>query len=357
MFEFIGSWFRRYFTDPQAALLVVLLTLGIAILLTMGKMLAPFLAALIIAYLLEGLIKKLETKRLTRFWAVNLVFLLFLAFMVFLLLILLPLFSTQIRDFFDEVPEMISNGQILLLSLPQKYEFISEAHIQQFITMTKDSLNRLSQDVLSVSVASIPTIITILVYVILVPFMIFFLLKDKALILQWLNRFLPKEKQLLDDIWHEMDAQIGNYIRGKFNEIIIVGMMSYIIFLFLDLNYTPLLAMLVGVSVLIPYVGAAVVTLPVALVGYFQWGFSTDFVWLISSYLILQFLDGNVLVPLLFSEAVNLHPVAIILAVLIFGGLWGIWGVFFAIPLAILVKVLINVWPTYDINRMPSENG
>ncbi|KOO09875.1 permease, partial [Vibrio xuii] len=93
-----------------------------------------------------------------------------------------------------------------------------------------------------------------------------------------------------------------------------------------------------GLSVLIPYIGAAAVTVPVAMVGLFQWGLSPDFYWLLLAYGIIQALDGNVLVPVLFSEAVNLHPVAIIIAVLVFGGLWGFWGVFFAIPLATLVK-------------------
>ena len=143
-----------------------------------------------------------------------------------------------------------------------------------------------------------------------------------------------------------MDAQIGNYVRGKINEILIVGSVSFIIFQLLQLNYAPLLAIIVGLSVLIPYIGAAVVTLPVAFVGYFQWGLNADFVWLMVWYAVLQFLDGNVLVPILFSDAVNLHPIAIISAILIFGGLWGFWGVFFAIPLATLVKALINVWPT-----------
>lgn len=78
-----------------------------------------------------------------------------------------------------------------------------------------------------------------------------------------------------------------------------------------------------GLSVLIPYIGAAVVTIPVAAIGLFQWGWSNEFFYLIITYGIIQLLDGNVLVPLLFSEAVNLHPVAIILAVLFFGGIWG----------------------------------
>jgi len=347
MFDFLSSWYRRYFTDPQAALLVVLLVLGFVIIFTMGRMLAPLFAAVVIAYLLEGGVQKLESHRAPRLLSVNIVFLLFLAFMVFLLLGLLPLISRQLSQFFQEVPDMINNGQELLLQLPEEYpELISEEAIWEIIFAIRNGLSDLGQSVLSISVASIPAIITVLVYVILVPLMIFFFLKDKEMILNWLSRFLPNERRLVTEIWKEMDAQIGNYVRGKFNEIIIVGSASFVIFQLLDLNYAPLLAIIVGLSVLIPYIGAAVVTVPVAFVGYFQWGLSSEFVWLMIWYFILQFLDGNVLVPILFSDAVNMHPVAIIFAILVFGGLWGFWGVFFAIPLATLAKALINVWPT-----------
>lgn len=94
------------------------------------------------------------------------------------------------------------------------------------------------------------------------------------------------------------------------------------------MQYAVLLGVLVGLSVLIPYIGAAAVTVPVAMVALFQWGLTPEFWWLLVAYGIIQALDGNVLVPILFSEAVNLHPVAIIVAVLVFGGLWGFWGVF-----------------------------
>jgi putative permease len=76
-----------------------------------------------------------------------------------------------------------------------------------------------------------------------------------------------------------------------------------------------------------------------------QFGWSGDFALVMVIYGVIQFIDGNILVPLLFSEAVNLHPVAIITAILLFGGLWGLWGVFFAIPLATLIKAVINAWP------------
>jgi putative permease len=349
MLEFLGRWYRRYFTDPQASLLAVLLLVSVIILVTMGKMLAPLFAALVIAYLLEGAIFKLQKRNMSRFWAVNLVYLMFVAFMIFILFVLLPILSRQVSQFFQEVPDMISNGQELLLRLPEQYpELISVEYIGELISTIQGGFTELGQNVLSLSVASIPAIITILVYLILVPLMIFFFLKDKGMILGWMGRFLPKERQLINEIWSEMDGQIGNYVRGKSNEILLVGSVSYVVFVFLSLNYASLLAMIVGLSVLIPYIGAAVVTLPIALVAYFQMGLNSDFVLIMIAYGVIQFLDGNILVPILFSEAVNLHPVAIIVAILVFGGLWGFWGVFFAIPLATLVKALINVWPIHE---------
>jgi putative permease len=143
-----------------------------------------------------------------------------------------------------------------------------------------------------------------------------------------------------------VDVKMGNYIRGKLLEVVIVGVATFIPLKFMGMNYAATMSLLVGLSVIIPYVGAVAVTIPVAMIAWFQWGASSDFVYLMVAYLVVQFLDGNILVPLLFSEVVNMHPAAIIIAVLFFGGLWGVWGVFFAIPLATLIQAVINSWPS-----------
>lgn len=356
MFEYIQSWYRRYFTDPQAALLVVLLVVAFVLIYFLGSMLAPLLSAMVIAYLLEGGASRLEQHRFPRLLAVNLVFLLFLIFLGFLVVVLLPILSRQATQLFQELPGMINSGQELLLRLPQQYpDLISEDAIRDVIVAFRGGISNMGQGILSFSLASIPTIISVLIYLVLVPMMIFFFLKDKAVIMQWMSRFLPSDRQLVTHLWAEMDGQIGNYIRGKVYEIIIVGAAAYVLFAWFGLNYAPLLALLVGLSVLIPYIGAAVVTVPVALVAYFQWGLGAEFSWILIAYFVLQFIDGNVLVPVLFSDVVNLHPIAIIIAILVFGGLWGFWGIFFAIPLATLVKALINVWPTHDATASASE--
>jgi putative permease len=206
-------------------------------------------------------------------------------------------------------------------------------------------------------VASITQMASVLLYVVLLPVLVFLFLRDKDQLHGWFMRLLPKERGVATQVWREMDHQIGNYVRGKFTEILIVGVVSFIVFATMGLKYAMLLGALVGLSVVIPYIGAVVVTFPVVVIAYFQWGWSAGFAYLTLAYVVIQVLDGNVLVPWLFSEAVNLHPVAIIVAVLLFGGIWGFWGVFFAIPLATLVKAVITAWPRSTVEGPDVVDG
>lgn len=343
--DIVRQWFQRYFSDPQAVLLAVLLIIGFGVVLTMGQMLAPVLASIVIAYLLEGIVHSLEHRGAPRFRMVLLVFLVFMTFILFLLFGVVPLLWGQTAELAREFPNYVSRGQEALLRLPEHYTFITPEQINELIDLLRKEITAQGQRIFSLSLASIPSIITLLVYLILVPLLVFFFLKDKSRIIRWFTNFLPTERGLANEVWREMDLQLGNYVRGKFWEILIVGITTFVVFALMGLKYTLLLAVLVGLSVVVPYIGAAVVTIPVALIAYFQWGWGSDFAWLMVTYGIIQALDGNVLVPLLFSEVVNLHPVAIIVAVLVFGGLWGFWGVFFAIPLATLFSAILRAWP------------
>jgi len=346
MLNVIQLWFHRYFSDPQAVLLAILLLASFTILMTMSTMLAPVFVSLVLAYLLEGLVKNLQYWRVPRFLAVFLVFSTFFTFFVFIMFVLMPVLSYQLSQFVQESPHMVARGQELLKQLPERYpNFISAEQTDSLIASIRSSVKEAGQIVLSHSIAFIPAVITLIVYTVLVPLLVFFFLKDKRILLNWIVSFLPQEHTVAKKIWKEMDLQMGNYIRGKVYEIFIIGTFTYIPFAFMKLPYAPLLAVLVGLSVIIPYIGAVVVTFPVVFVAYFTWGLGSDFFWTVGIYLAIQVFDGNILVPLLFSEAVNLHPVAIIAAVLVFGGLWGFWGVFFAIPLATLVKALLRAWP------------
>lgn len=341
----ITRWFRKYFSDPQAIILAVLLVVSFAIVFFFGQMLAPLLSSIVIAYLLEGLVAGMQRFGLRRIHAVIVVYLVFLAMVLLILLGLMPLLSKQVSQLVQQLPTMIGKGQDRLMHLPQKYSFITQAQVTDIMQSIRTAVGSLGQYVVSWSLASITGIIVLGVYLVLVPVMVFFFLKDKDVMLAWVMGFLPKERQVAALVWEEMSLQIGNYVRGKFIEVVFVWAVNFVLFAWMGLEFAMLLSVLVGLSVIVPFVGAIAVSIPVVLVAYFQWGWGPDFAYLVMVYVVVQLLDGNVLVPLLFSEAVNLHPVAIIAAVLVFGGLWGFWGVFFAIPLATLVTAVMHSWP------------
>jgi putative permease len=344
--KMITDWFRQQSGNPQVVFLALFLAGLFVVVILMGNMLAPLLAAVVIAYLLEGLVTVLEKSNLPRLIAVLVVYFAFLLFVVLILFGLLPLLSTQATQFVQQIPNMLNVGQEVLLKLPERYpEIVSAQQIDEIMVLIRTELTSWGQQLLSVSLASVMGLITVLIYLILMPILVFFLMKDKDSLVTWASHFAPSEHQLVSEVWSEVDRQIGNYVRGKFWEILIVWFACVVTFSVLGLEYTMLLSVLVGLSVLIPFVGAAVVTIPVVFVAWFQWGFGSEFFTLLIAYLIIQGLDGNLLVPTLFSEVNNLHPVAIIAAVLIFGGLWGVLGVFFAIPLATLVHAVLNAWP------------
>jgi putative permease len=344
--EQISDWVKKQLANPQVVFLTIALVVLFVIIIYAGDMLAPVLAGIVIAYLLEGVIKRMLILKLPRIVCVWLVFLGFMLFLVLIVFGLLPTLYTQLTQVVAQIPSMLTTGQAALMTLPERYpDLFSPEQVQEIIGSLRNDLTAFGQTVVTSSLSGAASIITLLIYVILLPILIFFFLKDNKRIIGWFSELLPSDNQLAVHVWRDVDRQIGNYIRGKFWEILIVWFASFVTFSFLGLQFSMLLAVLVGVSVLIPYLGAAVVTVPVVVIAYFQWGWTSDFATLVIAYLIIQALDGNLLVPLLFSEVVNIHPVAIIVAVLFFGGLFGVWGVFFAIPLATLVQSIIVAWP------------
>ncbi|WP_158048059.1 AI-2E family transporter [Skermanella pratensis] len=340
------AWFHRTFANPQVVLLAGLLIAGFGILALAADVLAPLIASIVIAYLLDGLITMLERRRIPRGMAMGLVFSLFLAILLGIFLILLPLLLSQIAQLIQQLPAILSRTQDLILELPQRYpEIFEDQQILDFLASLRNDLILIGQRILSASVAWLPALVNLVVYLVLMPMLVFFFLKDKERILAWLLSFLPPERRLAEQVWREVDAEIGGYVRGKIYEFLIVAVVTYGAFLMLDLQFSALLAITTGLSTLIPYIGVVLASVPIAVIAYAQWGTGPEFLWVMGAYAVIQLIDGNILAPLLLSEVVNLHPTAVIVALLVFGSIWGFWGIFFAIPLASLVHAVLNAWP------------
>ena len=345
----ISGWINRYFSNEQAIYLVLFIAAVITILLTLGDVLAPILTALVFAFLLHGVVDRLVAWRMPRLAAIALVELVFLGALVALLVGVLPLAWRQLGELVRAVPPLLGRLRELATDLSARYpDFVSDTAVNDALRALSAQFTEGGGALAQSVVTQLPNVLGLVIFLILVPIALFFFLKDQQRMMRAFRSLLPRERALLDDIGAMMGVQIGNYVRGKFVEIVIVGVVSYVTFTLFGLNYAALLAIVVGISVLIPFVGAAMVTLPVAAVAFLQFGWTLHFLGVMVAYAIIQALDGNVLVPLLFSKAVNLHPISIIAAVLVFGGVWGFWGVFFAIPLATLVKAIYIAWPKQD---------
>lgn len=346
MLDVMKGWLDKYLSDEEAVLFAILLLLVFIIILTMGNLLAPVLTGLVLAFVMQGLITYLTRLRVPNSVAIPVTFFMFLGIFFAFFLFLIPRVWRQMSNLFNELPSMVKAVQTRLELLPENFpDLFTADKVATWVDMLGGEVAQFGQWLVSYSLSQLPLLVSILVYTLLVPILVFFFLKDKDLLLRWFLSFLPKEKPLMNKIGREMGEQMANYMRGKVIEIIIAGGVTYAFFSIVGLNYAALLGFLVGLSVIVPYLGVAVVTIPVVLIAYFQFQWSSELFVVIVGYVVIQALDGLLLVNVLFSKAVNLHPIAIITAVLVFGGLWGLWGVFFAIPLATLIKAIMTAWP------------
>ena len=352
MFDQINKLFNKLFSNEESLIFSLLILTFLLVLYFFGGLLTPFIISLIFAYLLIGLTKNLIKYGLTELVSLIISYVIFLLSGIGFLVWLIPLIFQQTQAFFIEVPVWLNNFRSFIENLVQSnQELVSSVQISSFFTEFIGRLSSISQGVLDASISGIQDTLVFSIYLIMIPVLVFFFLFDKERIVRGFLMLLPKKRAMLSEVWIEMDDQLSNYVWGKGVEILIVGFAAAVIFGIMGLNYTALLSIIVGVSVLIPYVGAFLATIPVVVVAFLQFGIGFDLYMIVGLYLLLQALDGYLLVPILFSDAVKLHPVVIMLAVFVFGGIFGFWGAFFSIPLATFIKAVWNSWPS-----IPAKN-
>ncbi|MAH76546.1 MAG: AI-2E family transporter [SAR86 cluster bacterium] len=346
MINFLKNFFDKYFYDDEQYAALFILSIGIVILYFLGGIIAPVLVSILIAYILNGLMSFMEEKGNSRILALSVTLFIFGLFYLSIFLFL-PFLSRQILLLVSDIPQIYESVNTFLSNQLAQYELQSN-QLDEVIINAFSYVPTLFQNALLQLNSGFSAVMNALLYLIIVPFLVFFLLKDRDIFINHAKDLLPKKKNLLTKIWNDLNIQLYGYLRGKGLEMIIVALVTGFVFYFQEVNYSIILSILVGLSVLIPYVGAILVTIPVVLIGLFQWGLDSSFYIFITSYLIIQALDGNVLMPLLLGREVKLHPVIIITAVLIFGGIWGFWGLLLAIPIATFLRAIMLAWPTRE---------
>jgi putative permease len=346
IFQTISQWFERTFADPEVISLFMILVISLLLLEFFGTILIPILVSIIIAYLLNTPVRWLTRTGCPRLISVWMIYILFLGCFIYGVFYLIPLIGRQFINLMDQLPSTFVTVQLWFTQFMQKHSWIvSQTDMQHILVFLREQTPKLGQTLIRISWAAIPNMAEIILYLVLVPLLVFFFLKDSRIILTWLKRFLPRRHLLVKRVSQEVYGKIGSYVKGRVIEVFMVGITSTIAFSLFGLQNAIFLGVLVGLSVIVPYIGAIVVTIPIVILALVQWGLSAHFWSLMIFFAAMIAFDGNILFPLLFAQTMDLHPVVIILAVLVFGGIWGFWGVFFAIPLATLVDAVLRVWP------------
>ena len=332
---------QRFFSNEESVYFAILLIFSFFFIIFFGNVLLPVIISIVIAFLLNGFMTTLLRFNISQKLSLSITLIVFFGFYLSLFMAL-PSIGTEINNLLQNLPTIVSSFQQTLIEMNN---YFSEEDIDQIFANLSNQISVLLSSALGQLAGTVSLMFNAILYAIMIPLMVFFFLKDKSILLPFASIILPKENGFMQSVFTEMNDQLFNYVTGKFIEMLVVASASYILFASLGLPYAVLIAILVGLSVIIPIFGAILVTIPVVLIGLYEWGLTENFYWLLGFYLLIQVLDGNVLVPILFSTRNNLHPVVIIIAVLFFGGIWGFWGLFFAIPLATFIKAIINSWP------------
>ena len=345
----VANWFNRTFACPEALGLFFTVLFGFLMIEFFGGFLTPVIMSVIFAYLLVGPVRWLQACRCPHIIAVLIVYLLFVGLFILIFLFFLPTLWRQASVLVSQIPQVFSHAQIWLDAFQKNHpNYFSESQLIQAMDDLRSQTTRVGQWLLSHSLSSLPNVIQILVYLILVPLLLFFFLKDRGQIITWFKQFMPKHPGLVMKVWGEFNLKMAAYVRGRCIEILIVFAVLCGIYAWFGLPYFVSLSAVFAISQLIPIIGGVVTTIPIMIIALMHWGLEPIFFAFMFVHTLVYALDGNVLVPLLFAEFMDLHPVVIILSVMAFAALWGIWGAFFAIPLATLIDIILREWPRVE---------
>ncbi|MFO7576800.1 MAG: AI-2E family transporter [Pelovirga sp.] len=303
----------------------------------------PLLLSMIVAFLLDPLMRSLENRGINRTLAIFIIYLCISA-ALFLLLVLIgpPNWRGMMQALKADVPRYISFAFSYLTSLleqvQQHFPFIAHYNLI-------DHLRDFSQTVIGLVLVQTPrSAMRIGSLLVLVPLFSFFFLRDSRRIMRVLISLTPNRYfEMVLDIYAHVSWQLSNFIRGRVIEATIVGLVVWGGLSLTDIRYAPILAVLAGVTNLVPYIGPVFGMLPGIIIALVDLGVGAQFWWILCVYILIAqvIVDNMILIPVLISKVSNLHPLWVILAIIMGGKLYGVLGMIIGVPIASIINIII----------------
>ncbi len=319
----------------------------------LSNIITIFIIGALLAYILDPITSFLEYKGMTRMQATSVVFLL-LALVLFLFIyFVVPLIVDQVKV----IQHTFSSGQSteaiqrMEQSLKESIPMLKNVNLD-ITTKLHEAINHFSNSIFSL-VGSLISLITTLV---VIPFVVFFLLKDGRNIKKGMVSIIPNRYfEMTLNLLYKTDQQIGGYLRGQFFDAAIIGFLSVIALWILHVPYFLLIGVFAGLANMVPFVGPLTGAIVAILVVFVTNGTVNQMIMVAAAFAIIQLLDNVVVQPLVVAGSVQMHPLIVLFAVIIGGQFWGVLGMFLAVPAAAVLKVLLvelyNLYQTINLTQ------
>jgi|CXWL01.1.fsa_nt_gi predicted PurR-regulated permease PerM len=333
--------------DPRLwAWLAIALVIG-SLVYVLSPILAPFLAGAILAYVLNPLVGRLTGRYLPRVVAVVLVLLLVLAVVVALALVILPLLVKEMRMMSEQLPAFLAwVNQTLAPWLKEKFAIEFQLDIETVKQLAGGFLAS-NQDMVAGLLGSLRigglALLAFLVNVLLIPVVLFFLLRDWNLLVARVDAMIPRHlHKKARGILAEIDEVLAEFLRGQMIVMLVMSVFYATALWATGLEFALPIGVITGLLVIIPYVGSFTGILLGIIAAAMQFGTLAGVAWVALAFAIGQALEGMAVTPLLVGERIGLHPVAVIFALLAFGQVFGFFGVLLALPASAALLVALR---------------
>ncbi|MFC3211524.1 AI-2E family transporter [Planomicrobium okeanokoites] len=316
----------------------------------MQTVVLPVTLAMILYYLLRPVLRLLERFRIKRIWGILIIFMGVVGMLTLVTFLILPFLREQLQMLIEEFPQYFMQlltdiDAFLRTSFVGDYYTGSNFDIDQLMETLPDNLAGILQDVVASIITGITgflsTITSFVLSIVIVPFILFYLLKDGEKLPEYILKLLPP--RLRDDtreVFGEADRQLSAYIQGQLIVAFLIGVMVFIGFLIIGMKYALLLGVLAMFTSVVPYIGPAIAITPAVIIALVTSPFML--VKLAIVWTVVQLVEGNIISPQVMGKTLFIHPVTIIFVLLTAGSLFGVAGVILGIPAYAILRVLVS---------------
>ncbi len=312
-----------------------------------SDMLATMIISIILAYLLNPLITKLEDKKINRTRGIFIVYLFILALLFILSFLVLPKIGREFKKLFNNFPNYIDRASALTDELYRKYYKNFENFpdifdkLEESLLGTIDTVQKIIVTGLAKFFNGIINTFSKVVNLVLIPILTFYFLRDKEYFKNLLISFIPKKhRSEIIDLAREMDESLGKFVRGRLLLALYVGVATTILLLIVRVDFAIVIGFITGIADIIPYIGPFLGFMPAVFFAFLDSPLKAFWVGL--CFLAIQWVENNVLAPKIIGKSIGIHPLTILISLIIGGGMYGVVGMIFAVPFVAVSKILID---------------